>query len=234
MEKPLKTFFKTLLKFAGPILLIAVVIFLYIDLKTIRVDEMIGKMIEANAAGTLTGEEYINDAVGISFDTPEVEDIPWHIIPYNQQFTSQPTLFSASKAEFVCMEKDSYWTYFILRIRYQDIPNSRYKKESSEEFAKRMRDDYLRETSSRYLSEYWDRFIISDSMPVIIGGNTYYKYSSHDIELNDYYTSYIIVQNGFGYRFFFYGWGEPIDQNYVDSILFSIKFAEPEIEFETK
>lgn len=210
------------------------VIFLLIDLKTIQVGEMIDKMIESNAAGTLTGTEYINDAVGISFETPEVEGVPWHIIPYNQQFTSQPSLFRASKAEFVCMERDNYWTYFILRVRLQDIPNSRYKKETSAEFGKRMRDDYVRGTVSRYRSEYWDRFIISDAMPVIINGNTFYKYSSIDIELNDYFASYVIVQNGFGYRFFFYGWGEPIDQNYVNAILYTVEFTEPYIEFETK
>ncbi len=230
----MKNFFKILYKFIGPILFVAVVIYLLLDLKTIPVGEMIDKMIIANAAGTLTGTEYINDAVGISFETPEVEDVPWYIIPYNQQFTSQPSLFRASKAEFLCMEKDTYWTYFILRVRLQDIPNSRYKNETSEEFANRMRDDYVRETVSRYRSEYWDRFIISDAMPVIINGNTFYKYSSHDIELNDYHTSYVIVQNGFGYRFFFYGWGEPIDQHYVDAILYTVEFTVPEIEFETK
>lgn len=230
----MKNFFKTLLKFAGPIILVAVVTYLFINPKTIHVGEMIDKMIKSNAAGTLTGTEYINDAVGISFDTPEVEDIPWHIIPYNQQFTSQPSLFRASKAEFLCMEKDNYWTYFILRVRLQDIPNSRYKKETTAEFGTRMRDDYVRETTSRYRSEYWDRFIMSEAQQVVINGNTFYKYSSHDIELNDYFSSYVIVQNGFGYRFFFYGWGEPIDQKYVDDILYTVEFREPEIEFEIK
>ncbi len=230
----MKKIFKITYKFLGPLLFVAVVIYLLLDLKTIPVGEMIDKMIESNAAGTLTGEEYINDAIGIGFETPEVEGVPWSIIPYNQQFTSQPSLFRASKAEFVCMEEDNYWTYFILRVRLQAIPNSRYKKETSEHFAQRMRDDYVRETSSRYKSEYWDRFIISEPMPVMINGNTFYKYLAHDIEQNDYLTCYVIIQNGFGYRFFFYGWGESIDKHYVDSIMYTVNFSEPEIVFETK
>ena len=215
----------------GPIILITIIVVLIIDYKTINVGEMITKMEESNAAGILTGTQFINEKVGIYFDTPEVDGIPWHIVPYKQQFTRQPTLFQSSKAEFVCMERDNYWIYFILRVRLQDIPHSRYQDETIEEFGKRMRDDYVRETSSRYRENYKDRFIISEALPVIINGLPYYKYTSHDIELNDYHSSYVTIQNGFGYRFFFYGWGEPIDQHYVNDILYSVVFTEPTVEF---
>lgn len=220
------------IKIAIPLTIIVGAYILSLGFRSIPVKEMIKKMDESNAAGILTGTEYINDHIGISFDTPEITETDWVATPYRQQFTRQPNLYQASKAEFLSCEKDRYWPYFIFRARLKAIPSSRLKNETTEEFADRMRLDYVRDTSSQYLSEYWDRFIISEPEQVFINGQEYYKFNSHDIEEMNYLTCYIIVNNGWGYRFFFYGWGEPIDNNFVKDIMYSINYSEPQAEFE--
>lgn len=225
-------FWKIIKVSAAPLVILGMCLYFLFGFKTYNRLDLIDGMIIANQSGILDGEKFTNDAIGLSFDTPQVEDIPWHIIKYRDQFTQSPTLNQCTKAEFAAMEKNNYWPYFVLRARFMDIPHSVFRRETSQEFGKRMRDDYVRKTSSYYREEYFNRFIISDSEPVIINGYTYYKYASYDIETGDYFQSYVIRMNSFGYRFMFYGWGEQIDRHFVDEIMYSIEFTKPTIKFE--
>lgn len=231
----MKTFWKIFKISIVPVLVLAGAIYLAADLRTLDRFDLIDGMKIVNEAGVIENEKYTNDILGLYFDTPDVDGADWHIIKYTDQFTRPPTLNQSSKAEFAALdvptETEVLEPLFILRARFMDIPYSFFRRETSEEFGKRMRDDYVRKTSSRYREEYKNRFIISDSEPIVMNGNTYYKYTAYDILEGDYYTSYVIRIYGFGYRFMFNSWGKPLDQNFIDSIMYSVEFTKPTIEF---
>lgn len=213
-----------------PVLVLSFFIYLAFHLNTIKVLDMIDNMVELNEAGTLSNSEYINIKLGISFITPETEGTEWTIIPYKNQFANQPNIATiAARAEYVYNHKDEYWPKFILRARYINIPYSRYKKETSREFAQRMHDDYVRDKVSQYREEYKYTYQISESYPVKFNEYTFYMFTSYDAIANNYFTEYTIRENDFGYRFFFYGWNQEINQEYVNEIMKSVKFTKPTI-----
>lgn len=230
----MKKIIKILSAIAVPVIILGLLVYLALDMKTLSRFDLIDGMQLANESGTLDGYEYYNESLGVSFNTPEVEGTIWKIIKYTDQFTRPPTLNNSSKAEFVAMEESYHRPYFVLRARFMDIPYSTRKKETSMKFGKRLRDDYVRETVSRYREEYSSRFIVSDSEPVTINGYTYYRFTSHDMVENEYYSEYIIRINGFGYRFIFYGWDMPINQDLITSILYTVEFQKPTVKFEIK
>jgi len=224
---------KTLQKLIFPALVLSIFIYLMIDYNVIKVSDMINYMVELNEAGTLSNGEYTNTKLGISFVTPETEGTEWTIIPYKNQFANQPGIATrASRAEYVYNHKDSYWPYLILRARFINIPTSRYRKETSQKFAQRMRDDYVRDKVSQYREEYKYTYQISESYPVKFNDYTFYMFTSYNKITNDYFTEYTIRKNDFGYRFFFYGWNQEIDQEYVNEIMNSVEFSKPTIVIE--
>ncbi len=227
----MKKTIKILSAIAVPVIILGLFVYLAMDMRTLSRFDLIDGMQLANESGTLDDYEYYNKSLGVSFNTPEVEDTIWKIITYTDQFTRPPTLNKSSKAEFVAMEKGYHSPYFVLRARYMDIPYSTHRKETSMEFGQRLRDDYVRETVSRHRAEYSVRFIISDSEAVTINGYTYYRFSAHDMVENEYYSEYIIRIKGFGYRFIFYGWDAPIDQDLISSILYTVEFTKPTVKF---
>jgi hypothetical protein len=218
-----------------PVILIAIVIYFLTDLKTLDRFDLIDGMTEAVAGGVIEDGMYTNDKLGLYFETPEVEGANWHIIKYTDQFTRPPVLNQAYKAEFAAcdseLENGILEPTFILRAQFMDRPHSRKRKETSEEFGQRLRDDYVRKSVSRLREDYKSTYIISESEPVIINGNTFYYYTAHNMVEDYYYTSYIIRMYGFGYRFMFYSWGEPLDSHFLNEVLYSIQFAEPTVEF---
>jgi len=231
----LRTFWKIFRIAIVPVLVLSVAIYLAADLKTLNRFELIDGMKLANEAGVIEDEKYTNDVLGLYFDTPYLEGANWHIIKYTDQFTRAPTLNMSSKAEFAALdapiEGDVLEPTFILRARYMDMPYSAHLKETSEEFGKRMRDDYVRKSSSRLREEYKNTYIISDSDPVVINGNTYYMYTAHNMVEDYYYTSYVIRIYGFGYRFMFYSWDEPLDMHFINEVMYSVQFEKPTVEF---
>jgi hypothetical protein len=220
---------------AVPVILIVIVIYFLTDLKTYDRFDLIDGMMEANGGGVIENGMYTNDVLGLYFETPELEGANWHIIKYTDQFTRPPTLNEAYKAEFAALdtplENDILLPSFILRAQFMDRPHSRRRKETSEEFGKRMRDDYVRKSVSRLREEYKNTYIISDSEPIVINGNTYYYYTAHNMVEDYYFTSYIIRMYGFGYRFMFYSWDKPLDYYFINEIMYSVQFEEPTVEF---
>jgi len=236
MEKTfVRTFWKIVKIAIVPVILIAVTLYLAADLKTLDRFDLVDGMKLANEGGVLENERYTNDVLGLYFDAPEVEGSNWHIIKYTDQFTRPPTLFLSSKAEFAALdsptETDVLEPKFILRARFMDIPYSVRLRESSEEFGKRMRDDYVRKSVSRLRDKYKSTYIISESEPVVINGETYYQFTAHNMVEDYYYTSYIIRIYGFGYRFIFYSWNEPLDMYFINEVMYSVQFEKPTVEF---
>ena len=219
----MRTFWKITKIAIVPVIVIALAIYLASDLITLDRFDLIDGMKLANEGGVIENDRYTNDVLGLYFDTPEVEGSNWHIIKYTDQFKRAPTLNLSSKAEFAALdtptETDVLEPNFILRARFMDIPYSVHRRETSEEFGKRMRDDYVRKSSARLREEYKNTYIISDSDPVAINGYTYYMYTAHNMVENYYYTSYVIRIYGFGYRFMFYSWDEPLNMHFINEVM---------------
>ena len=202
---------------------------------------MVDEMIRTANAGTVANDHYTNYKLGIQFYTPPVDDGTWRPMTYQEQFTRQPYyVLNASKAEFAVLEPDDKpYPNFIFRARYDAIRTSKYKNETSEELAQRLRNDHVREiiSGNRDSEGMFDHsFVYSDISPEVINNKTYYTYTSYDEDKNIHFLTYVIREGDFGFRFMFYGQDEEIDSEFVKALMESIVYLEQDftVEYERK
>jgi hypothetical protein len=237
----LRKFFKILRSIWVPLVIFAIAGYLLLGLNVIPVGVMVDEMIRTANAGTVIDDYYTNYKLGIQFYTPPVDDGTWRPMTYQEQFTRQPYyVYHAAKAEFAVLEPDDKpYPDFIFRARYDAIKTSKYKNETTEDLAQRLRNDLVREivSGNRDDEGMFDKsFEYSDIEPEVINNKTYYKYTSYDLDQDIYFLTYVIREGYFGFRFMFYGQGEEIDPDFVKSMMESVVYSEQDftVEYERK
>lgn len=192
---------------------------------------MVDEMIRTADAGIIVDDHYTNFKLGIQFYTPPIENAEWRPMTYQEQFTHQPYyVYNASKAEFAILDPlEKIYPDFILKVRYDAIRTSRYKNETTEELAQRLRDDNVRKIVEGNRDDegmYDHSFEYSDISPEVINNITYYKYSSYDIDNYIHELVYVIREGDFGFIFMFYGQNDEINQDLVKAVMESVVFTE--------
>ncbi|MBN2557785.1 MAG: hypothetical protein JXB33_03405 [Clostridia bacterium] len=220
-------------RFIAPIiifLIFATLIYMAFNRNIMPADALVDTMIELCDSGTLIADKYVNEPLGIEFSTPYVEGSKWQTIRYQDQFARRPTLaHRAAQAWFVTMQpEDGPYPSFILIARYMDIPYSSFRRESSEEFAQRMRDDHVRAIIAGNRDDegmFTKEITYTNIMPVEADGEILYEYSSENIVTGDHFVAYAIRIDDFAYWLQFYGFGGQVDPAFIDEVIGSIRFT---------
>ncbi|HRX43597.1 MAG TPA: hypothetical protein P5315_12555 [Clostridia bacterium] len=237
----MRKFFRILRSIWVPLVIVIIAAYIMLGMNVIPVRVMVDEMIRTANAGMVVDDYYSNYKLGIQFYTPPVDDGTWRPMTYQEQFTRQPYyVLHAAKAEFAVLEPaDKPYPDFIFKAHYDAIKTSKYKNETSEELAQRLRNDHVREiiSGNRDDEGMFDKsFVYSDIEPALINGNIYYKYTSYDIDRDINFLTYVIRVGDFGFRFMFYGQGEEIDMDFVNDVMSSVVYTEQDftVEYQRK